>query len=136
VTFFKRLAKPVGVVVAVSAIVGSAACGGGDSNANGQPTVPLQNSGGTTPTPTQEIEVVVIKVTDNAFDPAEVTVPSGGTVRWEWEGTNPHSIQLAGVTSTEQTSGTFERQFTQTGVSFPYQCGVHKGEMAGRILVQ
>jgi plastocyanin len=82
-------------------------------------------------------DTVVIKVTDNAFTPAEVTVKKGTIVVWEWEGTsNPHSIQMQGTTSTEQSSGTFERTMDQPGISLAYQCGVHKAEMTGRIIVE
>jgi len=122
-------------IVGLGAVL--AACGGGgDSDNGGQPTVPLQNAAATA-APTPVPDTVVIKVTDNAFTPAEVTVKKGTIVVWEWEGTtNPHSIQMQGTTSPEQTSGTFERIMDQPGVSLAYQCGVHKAEMTGRIIVE
>lgn len=115
-----------------------AACGGGgDGNGNGgQPTVPLQNAAATA-APTAVPDQVVIKVTDNAFTPAEVTVKKGTIIVWEWEGTsNPHSIQMQGTTSEQQTSGTFQRTMDQPGVSLSYQCGVHTSAMTGRIVVE
>ena len=99
-------ARPVLAAVVVGIGLAVAACGGGDDDGgNGdRPTVPLQNAAAT-PAPTPVPDTVVIKVTDNAFDPAEVTVKKGTVIRWEWEGTsNPHSIQMQGTTSEEQSS--------------------------------
>jgi plastocyanin len=142
VRFAKRPALAALLVVAGLAIAG---CGGGNSNGNsngnstgGQATSPLGNlASDRTPQPTAPAETVVIKVTDNAFDPATVTVKRGTIVRWEWEGTaNPHSIQMQGTTSPQQTEGFFERKLDQPGVSIAYQCGVHGSAMSGRIMVQ
>ena len=74
------------------------------------------------PTPLKSVETVTIK--------------AGTKVIWKWTGTNPHSIQLSGTTSPEQTSGTYERTFDQRGSSFNYQCGVHKAAMAGKIVIE
>ncbi len=110
--------------------------GGGDSNGGNDtlPTRPLENVA-QTPSPTPALEAVIIKVTDNAFDPAEVTVKKGTPIIWQFEGSNPHSIQMAGTTTAQQTSGTFERVMDQPG-NFAYQCGVHGAAMPGRITVQ
>lgn len=88
--------------------------------------------------PTAVVEKVeaTIEVKDNAFAPETVTIKAGTKVIWKWSGTNPHSIQLSGTTSTEQTSGTFERTFDQRGSSFNYQCGVHKTAMVGKIVIE
>lgn len=131
-------ARPLLAVAVVCLGLAVAACGGGgDDGGNGdQPTVQLQNAAAT-PAPTPVPDTVVVKVRDNAFDPAEITVKKGTIVRWEWEGTtNPHSIQMQGTTSEQQTSGSFERVMDQPGISIAYQCGVHKAEMTGRIIVE
>ncbi len=129
--------RPVlaGAVVGLG-LVAAACGGGGDGGGDNTPTVPIQNAAPTA-APTPVPDTVTIKVTDNAFDPAEVTVKKGTIIVWEWEGTsNPHSIQMQGQTSEQQTSGTFQRTMDQPGISIAYQCGVHKGEMTGRIVVE
>lgn len=130
-------ARPLLAVAVVGLGLAVAACGGGGGDGNSdQPTVQIQNAAPTA-APTPVPDTVVIKVTDNAFDPAEITVKKGTIVRWEWEGTtNPHSIQMQGTTSEEQTSGFYERVMDQPGISIAYQCGVHKAEMTGRIVVE
>ena len=111
-----------------------AACGGGGGGGDVDISGSIRNNEG----PTAAVAIVeqTINVTDNAFAPDTVTIKAGTKVIWKWTGTNPHSIQLQGVTSTEQTSGTFERTFDQRGSSFNYQCGVHKEAMTGKIVIE
>jgi plastocyanin len=123
--------------VLVGSLFAVAACGGGgggdddDAGALGNVKIDAPRNDSN---PTDE---VVIEVKDNEFSPAEVTIKSGTKVVWKWVGTqNPHSIQLSGNTSPEQSSGTYERTFDQTGNSFAYQCGVHKAAMTGRIIIE
>jgi len=129
----------VGAGLAIVVIVGAvplAACGGGgggggDVDISG--SIKNQEGG-----PTAAVEKVeqTIDVSDNAFAPETVTIKAGTKVIWKWRGTNPHSIQLSGTTSPEQTSGTYERTFDQRGSSFNYQCGVHKAAMTGKIVIE
>jgi plastocyanin len=131
------LRRIVGTGLAVAVIVGAvplAACGGGGGGGD----VDISGSIGNKEGPTAVVERVeqTINVTDNAFAPDTVTIKAGTKVVWKWTGTNPHSIQLSGTTSTEQTSGTYERTFDQTGSSFNYQCGVHKSAMTGKIVIE
>ncbi len=133
--------KAGGTGFAVTVLAGAlalAACGGGGGDDNeddgGLGNVQTDVGG-----PTKVVETIeqVIEVTDNAFAPETVTIKAGTKVIWKWTGTsNPHSIQLSGNTSPEQSSGTYERVFDQTGNSFAYQCGVHKAAMAGRIVIE
>lgn len=123
----------VGALAAVSAVLAS--CGGSGDDGGGSGTVKLVNQGvEATQTPPP---VVVIKISDNKFEPAEVTVKAGTKVRWEWSGNNPHSVLIGGNASEQKTgSGTFERDFRGGGSSFPYQCGVHGAAMTGKIIVE
>lgn len=81
--------------------------------------------------------VTIITISDNKFEPAEITIKAGSTVRWQWSGNNPHSVLISGSDSGQHTgSGTFDRTFAAAGASFPFQCGVHGASMSGRITVE
>lgn len=113
-----------------------AACGGGGGDSDQDA---LKNANITierTQDPNKVATDQVIEVHDNSFSPDNVTIKPGTKVTWKWVGTsNQHSIQLTGVTSTAQSSGTFERKFDSAS-TFAYQCGVHGAAMAGRIVVE
>lgn len=95
------------------------------------------NKQNATPTPDTNRPVVEIEVKDNSFTPETITVKQGTKVVWKWvETSNQHSVLMSGVKSPEQSSGTYERNFDQKGVSYSYQCGVHGAAMAGRIVVE
>jgi plastocyanin len=136
-----KIRRFVGTGFAIAVIAGSlplaVACGGGgdddndDTGALGNVKIDAPRNENTN-APEQ-----IIEVKDNEFVPAEVTIKPGTKIIWKWVDTQaPHSIQLSGNTSPEQTSGTYERTFDQTGNSFAYQCGVHKAAMAGRIVIE
>ncbi len=109
-----------------------AACGGGNG---GNRDVKLENVNpnvNATEAP-QERPVQEIKVTDRGCEPATVTVKARTRVVWKWENTStPIAIMLAGQKSPEQTTGEYQREFDQGGVSYPYQCG----PSTGRIIVE
>ena len=124
---------------AITVIAGAlplSACGGGGGGGDDNSVLSgVQTDVGTKTA--REVVEQVIDVKDNEFSPSSVTIKAGTKVVWKWTGTsNPHSIQLQGTTSPEQTSGSFERTFDQTGNSFAYQCGVHKEAMSGRIVIE
>ncbi|GIW15849.1 MAG: hypothetical protein K6U88_11970 [Dehalococcoidia bacterium] len=113
-------------------LLATAACGGG----GGEKTeVKLENVNPNVSTPAAAAErpVQEIKVTDQGCDPANVTIKARTRVIWKWQNTStPIAILLAGQKSPEQTTGEYQRDFDQGGVSFPYQCG----PMTGRIVVE
>lgn len=129
-------------ICAAGALLTAACGGGGDDNGGsggGDQNVKLENvnTQNATPTPDTNRPVVEIEVKDNAFSPETITVKQGTKVVWKWVGTsNQHSVLMSGVKSPEQSSGTYERNFDQKGVSYSYQCGVHGAAMAGRIVVE
>jgi plastocyanin len=76
-----------------------------------------------------------VQVTDNAFRPAQLTVPVGTVVYWIWNGQAPHDVSFGGGGSSPlQTTGQYERAFGTPG-TYDYTCTVHPG-MDGRIIVQ
>jgi plastocyanin len=135
-----RIRRVVGTGFAIAVVAGSlplAACGGGGGNGGGGDAdlsgIEVEAS---RKTETANAEVVV-EVKDNSFNPDTITIKTGTKVVWKWVGTsNAHSIQLSGNTSPEQSSGTYERVFDQTGSTFSYQCGVHKAAMTGKIVIE
>lgn len=136
-TRFRRI---VGIglmtVLSVGALFLVACGGGGGGDDGGIDTSGVQIDPGKS-TPGAAVPEQVIEVKDNSFSPDTVTIKAGTKVVWKWTGTaNPHSVQLSGQTSTQQTSGSFERVFSQSGNTFSYQCGVHGTAMAGKIVIE
>jgi plastocyanin len=113
-----------------------AACGGGGGESDKDALKNANITTERTQDPNKAALEQVIEVHDNSFSPDNVTVKAGTKVTWKWVGTsNQHSIQLTGVTSTAQSSGTFERKFDSAS-TFAYQCGVHGSAMSGKIVVE
>ncbi len=88
---------------------------------------------------TFEAESGQVLVANNQYQPADLTVPAGTTVRWAWATTaTPHNINPVGGTE-PAASGTsaapfaFSHTFNTPGV-YNYECTVHVG-MAGTITV-
>lgn len=121
----------LGVVLGGVALV-AMACGGGG---NGTADVKLENVNPNVNATEAPVErpVQEIRVTDRGCEPAQVTIKARTRVVWKWENTaSPIAIMLAGVSSPAQTSGEYQRDFDQAGVSYPYQCG----PATGRIVVE
>lgn len=76
-----------------------------------------------------------VNVQDNQFVAPAVRVQAGGTVRWTWQGNNPHNVTFAGgPASSTQAEGSFERTFATAG-TFSYLCTVHGQSMSGTVTV-
>lgn len=120
----------------IAALPVLAACGDDDGDTNGsQPSATTGGNGGGIPA-----NLLKVTVGDNKFSPANLQVPVGANVTWEWTGNNPHSvvgtfdgkeIQSPRLTGT----GVYLEAFQKAGV-FEYQCGVHGAAMSGKITVQ
>ena len=79
---------------------------------------------------------VSVSVGDNFFEPKEVKVKAGTTVKWKNDGQAPHT-----VTSTDQfdsgqmePGAEFERKFDKAG-TFDYECQIHPGQL-GKVTVE
>lgn len=122
--------------MAVAACVGvlAAACGGGpkDDAPAGATTGAGVTPGGI------PLKLRTISVADNRFTPANLQVPAGTGVAWEWTGKGTHSVTGTfngqEVKSQVQDHGTFTFDFPGPGV-FEYQCAVHTAQMTGRVTV-
>jgi plastocyanin len=136
----KSLLKASAVLIVVAACSGG---GGGDST--GPTNNNNNNPGNNNPAPTNQDNSAII-VGNNSYSPASRTVSKGATVNWNWNScTNDgygdgvcvqHSVTFDdGVTSDQQSQGSFSRQFTAAG-TYKYHCQVHGTAMSGTITVQ
>lgn len=81
-----------------------------------------------------------VEVSNNVFTPDEVTIATGGTVTWEWQGTTAaHNVTFATTTGAptnigDMTSGEGQRTFNTAG-TFSYQCTNHPPGMTGTVTV-
>src|SRR3954468_385613 len=110
---------------------GSGESGGGyASSSSGSPAAPAPT--GTTTPPAAAAAAVEVKVNGHDFDPPEVTIKAGDTVRWVWVAGRHNVVSGASCTadgkftsgSTEDVPTTFEHKFTEAG-AFPYFCDPH-----------
>ena len=104
-------------LLVVSLVVTAAACGGGDDD---------DSSSGAEPG--------VVTITDNKFEPKEITVSAGDTVTWKFEGSAAHNVTGPGFESDLQSKGEFEHTFEEAG-EIDYVCTVHPG-MTGKVVVE
>jgi plastocyanin len=87
-------------------------------------------------------EAVEVKMKDIAFDPKDVTVPAGGTVKWTNDEAVPHDVTKTEGPGADFSSGsgnmqegdTFEQKFDEAG-EISYECTVHPG-MTGTVKVE
>lgn len=82
----------------------------------------------------------VVQVGDNFFDPKDITIQAGDTVRWENPpGGNSHNVVSDDLTfnsGSARSSFTYEYTFNQGG-NYPYVCNPHRlAGMVGSITVQ
>jgi plastocyanin len=77
-----------------------------------------------------------IRIKNFAFDPANITVKVGSTVRWENKDSVPHRILFADGTYSQVLAATdsWSRKIDQAGV-YDYICSIHP-DMKGSIIVE
>ena len=117
------------VVIMLVALGAALSCQnyGGASGGGGVITGPPGGGGGG----------VGVRVGDNNYIPATVTVSTGETITWTWQGSNAHSVTFNnGPASATQISGTFQTSFPTAG-TYTYYCVVHGSTaMSGSVIVQ
>lgn len=99
--------------------------------------------GNTTP-PTEQGAIHEVVIKNFAFDPAEITIKKGDTVKWTNEDSAPHFVasnphpthtDLPALSSgTLSTGQSFSLAFTKTG-TFGYHCHLHPS-MTGTVIVE
>jgi plastocyanin len=103
------------------AAVLAVACGGG-------------GGGGSSPTspPGNVPKTVTIEVRDFTYEPRQVQINAGDTVRWVYRGADPtHTVtEINGVFASgagfNTADAVFERTFTSDNSTFNYSCETHK----------
>jgi plastocyanin len=87
------------------------------------PTRPIESATGDA----AAVEAKAVKITDGTFEPADLEVRVGTTVKWTNDGKKPHTVTSdkgdwgSGELSTGQT---FTATFTKPG-TFEYHCKLH-----------
>ena len=143
----KHLRPVLFCLVALSAILLLAACGGGSTN-TGTGTTPTTGTTSTpTATATQTGNAQTVMITTDssgsfAFSPATLTIKAGTTVTWKNTTAVAHTVTSDDGKSFNSgtsnpiaaQSGTFSFTFTTSG-TFPYHCEIHPF-MKATIIVQ
>jgi plastocyanin len=138
----------IGAIVPALCALSIAACGGGGG---GSPTSPTGgNNGPTNPGNPNPVTSNAVTLTPDSFKPANITVPKGTVVTWNWDSCSTtgdgyggygttcvaHNITFDdGRSSSLQSSGSFTRLFDVAG-TFKYHCAVHGTAMSGQVVVQ
>src|SRR4051812_40811025 len=79
-----------------------------------------------------------VAVRNDSFSPQNVTIPVGGTVRWDASGaSNNHTITNNGGAFNQNMPAsrrdrTFDHTYSQAG-NFPYYCRIHGRSMSGTV---
>lgn len=122
-------------MMAMAALVLSAACGGSGDAGTGPITG--GNTGGNTGGSTGPVVTTSVVVSDNKFTPADIQVSPGQAVTWTWaQGSVTHNVTFSdGTGSGDKDAGsTFAKTFATAG-TFQYRCTIHAG-MDGSVLVK
>jgi plastocyanin len=90
------------------------------------------------PSSSRTLTDINVVLYDNYFQPNQITVPVGATVRWTNSGRHHHTVTSdTGLwDSGELSSGqSFDHTFTTSG-TYPYHCTIHAKEMRGVVIVK
>lgn len=80
-------------------------------------------------------QVVEVSIVDFAFEPQEIAVPAGTTVRWANDGAATHTVTGGPLDSGEIPGGdTFEATLVAPG-TIEYACEIHP-QMTGTVIVE
>ena len=124
----------------------AAGCGGDDDeedSGGGSAQTTQQDPGPGDTTDTQDgapAETTEVSIGDNVFEPPDVTVKKGSTIKWTNEGQAPHTVTHQGGPGGEFDSGNldpgaeYEQDFNQAG-KIDYVCTIHAGQ-SGTITVE
>ena len=126
------------LALALGVVIGG--CGGDDDDGGGggggSSSAPAQQDtggggGGQAAGGTEEVKIV-----DNAFEPKDVTVKAGTTVKWTNDGQVPHTVTKEGDfdSGTLDPGSDFEQKFDKAG-EYQYICQIHAGQ-SGTVKVE
>jgi len=129
----KRLSVLLGLFLLLTVFSG---CGGQESKPMAPAAVPakpiIQNEN--LPS-TPQSDISGVNISNFAFDPAEVTIQAGKSVKWTNEDSAPHTIKSDTFESPNLSNGqSYMHQFTEKG-TYDYSCSIHPS-MKGKIIVE
>jgi plastocyanin len=79
-----------------------------------------------------------VRVADDVFRPARVTVSRGDTVTWRWTGRDQHNVQVrsgpARFQSALKRSGTYSKKLRKRG-TYRIVCSIHQPDMRMTVVV-
>ncbi len=138
----KQLKPVLFCLVALSALVLLAACGGSSTNTGTTPTTSIPTATATQAGNAQSVMIITDSSGSFAFSPATLTIKAGTTVTWKNTTAASHTVTSDdGKTFDSGTSnpitaqtGTFSFTFTTAG-TFAYHCAIHPF-MKATIIVQ
>ncbi|MDO8557013.1 MAG: cupredoxin family copper-binding protein [Candidatus Jorgensenbacteria bacterium] len=81
---------------------------------------------GSNSTATIQESVAEVNIQNFSFNPAEVSIKTGGTVRWTNKDSALHKIIINGITESQMMAqdGSFEFSFAKAG-AYSYICSIH-----------
>jgi plastocyanin len=80
-------------------------------------------------------KTVEVNIQGFAFNPAEVTVKQGDTVKWTNGDSVPHTVKASGFVSGTLGQGeTYSHTFSEAPGEYAYSCGIHTS-MHGKVTV-
>jgi len=101
------------------------------------PTRPHDGAHEGTTTDASPADAKKVKITDGSFEPADMSINVGTTVKWTNDGKKPHTVSSdKGDWGSEELANgqTFTATFTKAG-TFEYHCKLHP-DMKGKITVK
>lgn len=109
-----------------------AGCGDDDDNIAEEtaPQFQPEGQGGDDRATDQAASGATVSVIDNDYDPKDLTIKRGETVKWTWDGQLPHTVTDRGKSfdsGVKNPGATFEQKFDEAG-AFNYYCTLHPGQ--------
>ena len=135
--------KPLALICSLALVPALAACGEDEETGDKDGAAPKEAPGPAKTTVEPAKRSVAVKMKDVEFQPKDVTVAKGGTVRWTNEEDAPHDVTKKGGPGKDFKSGepgrmkkgdTFEQSFPTAG-KINYICTVHP-KMTGTVTVE
>ena len=84
---------------------------------------------------TPQSDITEVKISDFAFNPAEITIQTGKSIKWSNEDSAPHTIKADTFESPNLSTGnSYMHKFTEKG-TYEYSCSIHPS-MKGKIIVE
>ena len=121
----RRSPRLASLLLASSLALGLGACSDADEPSPG--AVDSANDG--------KPAAATVDLKATTFEPEEVTVKVGESVRWKWGGGVQHDVEGEGFKSKVQSKGAFDHTFDEAG-TFEYKCNVHPTTMKGTVTVE